>query len=201
MDIAVFINSGLLGDYCLGFCTPEQGAEVELLAEKNPLIKGEIDRLAQYFEEQLLEKAVTPAAAVKIAVMQSVYKQKAALDNSFVPLISKAILTPELQKWVSANNIQRPDQDFEDTYVTPLPSTEQVTNFIVAAKTGHEPEVHSDFIEYLFVIKGSCTMNVDGCESSYVSGDIITILPHLPHFAVVTSAKPMLALVQRQLCA
>ena len=201
MDIVAFIDSGLLGDYCMGFCTPEEKAEVEQLAGKYPLVKTEIERLNQYFEEQLIAKAVKPAASVKIAVMKSVYKQQAALDNSFVPLIDKAILTPELHKWVSGHNIQRPDQDFEDTYITPLPSTEQVTNFIVAAKTGHEPEVHNDFIEYLFVIKGSCTMNVNGCESSYVSGDIITILPHLPHFAVVTSAQPMLALVQRQLCA
>ncbi|MEO8768922.1 MAG: cupin domain-containing protein [Ferruginibacter sp.] len=198
MNINAFIGSGILTNYCLGFCTAEEIAEIEMLSAIHPLIKEEIETIRHGIEEQLLLNTIAPSPSVKVAVMRSVYKQQATTRHEFPPLIDETISKQELEKWVLINNIKSPTEDFENLSMTALPSTEHVINFIVAAKMGHEQEVHEDFIEYLFVIKGSCTMNFDGMKRSYSAGDLIAILPHINHSAVITSMEPMLALVQRQ---
>ncbi|MFT3911019.1 MAG: cupin domain-containing protein [Ferruginibacter sp.] len=198
MNITAFIESGIITNYCLGFCTPEEITNVETLAAKHPEIKNEIEKIHIHFEEHLLINAIPPSPSVKIAIMQTVYKQQAGVNTKYVPLIDKNITVGELEKWIIANNIRPPVEDFENLFITELPSTKEVINFIVSAKNGHEPEVHPDFIEYLFVIQGSCTMDFDGAKRSYNAGEVIAIPPNVIHSAVVTSVEPMLAIVQRQ---
>lgn len=198
MNLKAFIGSGILTNYCLGFCTAEEIAEIELLSAKHALIKEEIETIRHHYEEQLLVNTITPSPSVKAAVMRSIYKQQAAIKPEFPPLIDETILKQDLEKWVTINKIKSTSEDFENLFITELPSTEYVTNFIVAAKMGHEQEIHEDFIEHLFIINGSCTMNFDGKKRSYSAGEMVSILPHLNHSAVVTSMEPMLALVQRQ---
>ncbi|MEO6668237.1 MAG: cupin domain-containing protein [Ferruginibacter sp.] len=198
MNLKAFIKSGILTNYCLGFCTAEEVLEVEILSERYPEIKEEIETIRQQLEERLLLNTIKPSPSVKVAVMRSVYKQQATIKTQFPPLINENISKQELENWVAFNNIQSPLEEFENLFITELPSTEHVINFIVAAKQGHEQEMHEEFIEYLFVINGSCTMNFEGKERSYAVGDLISIPPNVNHRAFVTSAEPMLALVQRQ---
>jgi quercetin dioxygenase-like cupin family protein len=106
----------------------------------------------------------------------------------------------ELKEWVTHNKIEAAKAGFENRFISELSSTNKVINFIVTAKKGHEQEVHEDFIEYLYIIEGTCTMNFDGIEIAYSPGDIISILLNIKHTAVVTSEQPMLALVQQQFC-
>lgn len=199
MNTAAFIESGLITTYCLGLCTPEEIAKIEVLAAKRPAIKKEIEKIQSQFESQLLAGAIKPSATIKTTIMQSVYRQESLVKTAFVPLIEKDVSALALNKWVTANNIKAPVEDFDNLFVTELASTNEVINFIVAAKKGHDAEVHTDFMEYLYIIQGSCTMNFEGKESSYNMGDIISIGPHITHTAHVTSAQPMLALVQRQM--
>ncbi len=199
MNILAFIESGILETYCLGFCTPEEVIEIKNLSAIHPGIKQEINRLRQLFEEQLHTHAITPSPSVKTAVMQSVYKQQSLVDYRYAPLIDENCETTQLEKWITLHGIKAPVEEFENLVITELLSTDRVINFIAAAKTGHEQEVHEDFIEYLYVIEGSCTMDFNGEEKSYSRGDIIAIPPKVHHTAVVTSKKPMLALVQRQI--
>jgi quercetin dioxygenase-like cupin family protein len=42
-------------------------------------------------------------------------------------------------------------------------------------------------------------MFMNGEKKSFSKGEIIDIPVNIPHYAVITSAKPMFALVQRQL--
>ena len=196
-----FINSGIIENYCLGICSKEEKIELLQMAALHPIVRSEIEKVTQYFENLLLENAIAPKPSVKNSVLRSIYKKNALVDRTYVPLIENDSATKALGQWILDNNIHSPEAEFDDLFVIPLPSTDLVTNFVVASKKGHEPELHSDFIEYLYVIKGSCTMNFDGKEHSYNAGNIIAIPPDVIHFAVVTSLQPMLALVQRQLTA
>lgn len=198
MNPTALIESGILVNYCLGFCTPEEVLQIENFAAIHPEIQNEINSIQHTLEEQLMKNAIKPSANVKAGIMRSVYKQQAADQTGFVPLIENNNDVEELKKWVACNDIKLPTADFENLFITELASTNEVINFIVAAKKGHETEVHEDFIEYLFVISGSCTMDFEGIKKAYVAGDIISIPPKVNHTAVVTSAAPMLALVQRQ---
>jgi quercetin dioxygenase-like cupin family protein len=199
MNPKAIIRSGILTNYCLGFCTPEEIIKIEALSENYPLIKKEIDDIRHAFEEQLLKDAIEPRVSLKTSVMRSVYKHHAMEDQQYAPLIDELISIEQLRKWVDINSIKSPVENYENLFISEMPSTEQVINFIVSAKKGHDTEVHEDFIEYLYVINGSCTMDFDGEKRSYAAGEIISIQPRINHSAVVTSPEPMLALVQRQM--
>ena len=201
MDIDGYIASGILENYCLGICSDEERTTVEQYSTTYPVIRKEIENIRLSLEDYFKAKGIRPAPSVKIAVMQSIYKQIAASDPSYPPLIDGKLPATMMVKWIAAKDIPKPEAGFENLYVADLPSTNEVTNFFVHAKYGHEEEMHEDFIEYLYVIRGSCTMDFDGEKRSYREGDIISIMPHIRHSATVTSNEPMIALVQRQVCA
>ena len=201
MDIDAYISSGVLENYCLGFCSETEKAVIEKNAAAYPAVKNEIEKIRISLEEFILANKIKPSPSVKIRVMLSLYDKMARSDTEYAPLINEQMDPAILTSWVAAENITDPTGNFEDLYVTELPSTEQVTNFIVHAKTGHEPEMHDNFNEYLYVIRGSCIMDFDGVKRSYKEGEIIYIMPHINHAATVTSQQPMIALVQRQACA
>ena len=201
MDIDAYISSGALENYCLGFCSEAEKTIIEKYAETYPVIKNEIEKIRVSLEKFILSNKITPSPSVKTRVMLSLYTQMAKSDHAYTPLINEHTDPAILASWVAAKKITVPTEDFENLYITELTSTEQVTNFIVHAKAGHETEMHDNFIEYLYVIKGSCIMNFDGVKRSYKEGEIIHIMPHINHTATVTSSQPMIALVQRQACA
>ena len=188
----------MIENYCLGFCTEEEVQEVEKLAAIHPAIQSEIEKIRDYFEKQIYDEAIQPSASVKLAILEAVYKQQAADDHRYAPLININTPAAELEEWVALNKIETYGGEFENLYITALPSANKVINFIIAAKNGHDEELHEDFIEYLFVIAGGCTMDFEGKEIHYRAGEIISILPNVKHSAIITSKHPMLALVQRQ---
>ncbi len=200
MDVATYINSGIIENYCLGFCTSEEVILLESLAGKHIEIRYEIEKVRLLIEQESMIKAVTPASSVKVSLMRAIYKQEAAVQHQFPPLIDDNIAGEDLHKWV-ADHIPAPETNQDDMVVIELPSTDLVINFAAVAKSGHEEEMHTDFIEYLYIIKGSCTMKFNGIDKAYHEGEIITIHPNVRHAATVTSEQPMFVLVQRQLCA
>lgn len=201
MNVEAYIRSGILENFCLGFCSAEENRDVEEMASQYPEIKAELEKIRSSLEEYFLANEIKPAPSVKIAVMLSIYKQMAASQSEYPPFIEGALQTQAISEWLSKSSLPAPKADFENLFFIELPSTEQVANFIVYAKNGHKEEVHTDLIEYLYVIQGSCVMDFDGRKRSYSAGEIISIMPHVRHHAVVTSDEPMIALVQRQACA
>jgi quercetin dioxygenase-like cupin family protein len=153
------------------------------------------------FEEYLLSNTIAPSPTVKFAVMESVYKQQAEKDKTYFPLLNEHTEKAEIRSWLENNAVPGPDTAFDNLFFLPLPSTPFVTNIMVWAKEGHEKEMHTEYKEYLYLIKGSCTMYYENNAKSYSEGDIITIPTHVDHYAVVTSDFPMIAIVQRQACA
>ncbi len=199
MTAPEFIASGILESYCLGFTSPPENELVEKMAGKFPLVQQEIDKIRQSFSVFLLENTLQPSHAVKTNVMHTIYSQQAEAHNEFVPLMHKPVEFNRYYQAVEANFLQHPAEDFENLFVKELPSTNEVINFAVWAKKGHEEECHHDRNEYLAVLSGSCAMFMDGHQRSYAEGEIITIPAGVSHYAVITSASPMFALVQRQL--
>ena len=94
-----------------------------------------------------------------------------------------------------------PCSDHDNLSVHELPSTNAVTNFMVWAKKGLDPEEHSACNEFVVILEGHCDMYFNGEKKHYGAGDIIRIPPFMPHYAVITSATPMVAIVQRQMIA
>src|SRR6186713_3295544 len=122
MNPKAIIRSGILTNYCLGFCTPDEIIKIDTLAAKYPVIQKEIDNIRHAFEERLLKDAIEPPVSVKISIMRSVYKQHAMEEHQFAPLIDEYISILDLKKWVDINGIKPPDEDYENLFITEMPS-------------------------------------------------------------------------------
>ncbi len=79
-----------------------------------------------------------------------------------------------------------------------LPSTPEISNYVIWFSGTSEAETHHDVQEFIVILKGSCNMYVDGEMQSYTAGDIVKIPFHKSHYTEVISGEPMCAIVQRQ---
>ena len=198
MNVDAYIASGILEHYCLGFCSEEEQAVIEQYAAMYPAISKEIEKIRSSLEDHFKANEIMPSPSVKIKLMRAIYRQIAAGDATYPPLIDKEQGPADIAAWLSGMEIPRPDAAFKNLSVINLPSTVEVINFFAYAKIGQEEEVHDDLIEYLYVVRGSCIMDLNGEKVPYGKGEMISIMPKIRHLAVITSEEPMIALVQRQ---
>lgn len=201
MDVSAYIDSGILENYCMGFCTESEKKEVEQNAVKFPEIKAELEEIRAVMEEYICAQQIQPSDNLKYSLMQKVYAQHAIKDTSYLPILSKDESAVEIEKWLEHHPVEISLSPNEEMTMMELPSTPTITNFLVCAKSGHEPEMHTDFDEFFYVVRGTCTMYFDEKPKNYHEGQVVYIPPHITHYAVVTSDLPMIAIVQRQACA
>ncbi len=201
MNLKDFIASGVIETYCLGFASKEENQLVEKMAAQHPEVKQEVEEVRKSLENILKSSEIKPSGGIKTAVMTTIYTQQAVLQPIFVPLLASAPDFGRIEASVTANGLQWPTENFDNIFMQELPSTPEIINFAVWVKTGHDEEMHTDRNEFIAVLEGSCDMIMDNKRTSYAKGDIIHIPINVPHYAVITSEKPMFALVQRQLIA
>ena len=199
MTAAELISSGILDSFCLGFTSREEDATIEEMAARFPDVQQEIEKIRESLSAFVLKNKIQPSASVKTAVMHTIYAQQAGEHPEFVPLMHKPADFKRFYQSAAANQLTEVNESFDNLYVKELPSTNEVINFAVWAKNGHEEESHSDRNEYIAILEGSCDMFMNGYKSSYTKGEIISIEAGVSHYAVITSEQPMFALVQRQL--
>jgi quercetin dioxygenase-like cupin family protein len=201
MDISAYIASGILESYCLGQVTEQQRAEVEQYADEFPEIRTELKQIGDSLEFYSRQNSKAPDASVKIKLLLKIYEQESGAGKKYPPLIKEKTVAADFTNWLLDIAIEEPAAGFDNLAIFALPSTETVTNFIVWAKQGHEEEMHTEYNEFIVILKGHCDMYFNGVKKHYNTGDIIVIPPGIPHMAFVTSGEPMLAVVQRQVLA
>ena len=201
MDIKTYISSGIVEQYCLGMLSDTERTVVEGYAAEFPSIKDEIDRITDAMESYALANPIQPTSSVKARVLLAAYQTEAGAGKAFPPLIIDNSVTDDFRQWLDGVNIPPPGESFDNLSFYDLPSTEAVTNFMIWAKEGHDEEEHNEFREFIVILEGHCDMYMNGEKKHYKTGEIIRIPPFVPHYAVVTSDLPMVAIVQRQLIA
>ena len=201
MDTAAYISSGVIELYCLGLLSPSEALLVEEFGNQYPLIRLEITRINETLETYAGDNGVEPLSGTKIKLLLKIYEQESGTGKKYPPLINANTGADAFKKWISEKEIPSPGNEFENLSFHDLPSTDAVTNFMVWAKVGHDEEEHSEYNEYIVILDGHCDMYFNGEKKHYEAGQIITIPPYVPHHAVITSQRPMIALVQRQLIA
>ena len=201
MNVKEYIASGIIESYCLGFTSPQENEVVKQMAANYPAVQEEIEKVRNSMHTILKETAIKPRPSVKTAVMNTIYTQQSLINPEYVPLLHEPINFERIYNSAKANQLKEPVEIFENLYAQDLPSTQEIINFAVWVKQGHEEEMHTDRMEYIAILEGSCEMIMGGEKKMYQQGEIITIPINVPHYAVITSAKPMFALVQRQLVA
>ncbi len=201
MDIAAYIHSGILETYCLGLASPQEEREVAAYAKLYPAIQNEIDVINSLLEEYAMANRVEPPAGNRTKLLLALYQQLSGSGKVYPPLVKEHTTANDFSKWMADKDIPSPGEDYDNLWVHELPSTGTVMNAMVWAKKGFDLEEHSTCNEFVAILEGHCDMYFDGEKKHYEAGEIIRIPPMMPHYAVITSAKPMIAIVQRQLIA
>jgi quercetin dioxygenase-like cupin family protein len=199
MTATELITSGILESYCLGFTNREENDSIREMAEQYSDVKQEIAKIKKSLSAYLVNREIQPSASVKTGVMHTIYAQQAVVKREFVPLMHRNADFTGYYEAAAANQLVQVSEPFGDIYVKELPSTNEIINFAVWVKNGHEEEAHPDRNEYIAILEGSCDMFMNGIKKSYSKGEIICIEAGVLHHAVITSSEPMFALVQRQL--
>lgn len=166
-----------------------------------PEVKKELDTISRSLESYAIDNPVAPSGSIKNKLLLKIYETDCGPGKQYPPIVKENDNISEFREWLQAVKIPLPQEPFDNLFVHDLPSTEAVTNFIVWAKKGHEEEEHNDFDEFIVILEGHCDMFMNGEKKHYKEGEIIRIPPFTSHYAVITSDKPMMALVQRKLTA
>ena len=171
--------------------------DVEEMAKTYPEINAELKGISDSLEFYAAEKGMAPHAAVKTKLLLKVYEQHCGAVKIYPPLVKENTTTDDFKNWLKEITITEPAGPYDNMASFDLPSTAAVTNFMVWVKKGHDEEMHTEYNEFIFILKGHCDMYFSGVSRHYHTGDIIVIPPFIPHTAVITSTEPMVALVQR----
>lgn len=198
VDIRALIASGILEQYCLGFASNSERALVESCVLQYPEIKKELENISRSLESYIINNPIEPPPSLKGKVLLSIYELDCGPGKKYPPVVKEDDNTGEFKEWLKEIEIPSPPEPFDNLFMYDLPSTDAVTNFMVWAKKGHDQEDHNDFIEYIVILEGHCDMFMNGEKKHYTAGQIIRIPPFTPHYAVITSDDPMVAIVQRK---
>lgn len=78
MDIASYIQSGVIESYVLGLATPDEVAELEALKLTSPAIEQAIESFSLLLEETALKSAIEPPSHIKAKVMEAIFNTSAS---------------------------------------------------------------------------------------------------------------------------
>ena len=170
-------------------------------AKLYPAIQLEIDAINSSLEEYAMTNLVEPAAGNKTKLLLALYQQVSGTGKFYPPLIRENTSENDFSKWIADKDIPSPVSDYDNLWVHELHSTVTVMNAMVWARRGFDSAEHSTYNEFVVILEGHCDMYFNGEKKHYAAGEIIRIPPFVPHYAVITSITPMIAIVQRQLIA
>ena len=190
MELEQLINSGILEIYCMGAASEEEKAMVESLAASHEQVRDEIDSINEALVAYATASEKSTKRGLKEKILDAIFSQQ------LPPLLTERQSIEWWINYLDALKINVPS-DYR-IFLFDLPSDEKKISYAAWAKKGERvEESHSDEDEYLFMIKGSCTVTLDGETTKYHPGDLIYIPKGKTHLAIVISDEPMLVIGQR----
>jgi quercetin dioxygenase-like cupin family protein len=198
MEIKEFVASGIIEMYCLGIATDEEKNQVEKLAQESTEVRDEITAVSDALTSYAIASSESPAAFLKNKIMETIANSEKNKEKiQFPPRISLSSTAEEWLQYLSDNKISSPAQ-YDSIHLMDLPGNEKQVTYIAWAKKGAVvEESHDDEDEYLLMLKGYCSIVIDGKTGYYKAGDIVFIPKKSVHRAEILSDEPMLVIGQR----
>ncbi len=194
--LKTFIDSGIIEIYCMGIATPEEKQEVENMALKFPEVLQEITSIQAALTTYALESNPVPFAAIKQKIFTMIEHERQAAPG-FPARLSANSSIEEWLDYIRVNNIDEPT-DYEQFHLVNLPGNDVQSTYLVwAKKNATLEESHAEEDEYLFMIRGFCSITINGVAGFYQKGETAYIPKGAAHLAVALSHEPMLAVGQR----
>jgi mannose-6-phosphate isomerase-like protein (cupin superfamily) len=192
-----YMNSGMLELFVMGMLTKEESIEVETMAALHPEIRDEIAVIEDAQEEMAKLAALHPPSRVKTKLLnaiEEVESQTKLAGNP--PFLSRHSKVEDFNPWVKNPDNVAP-KEYEDPFFIPLVMTAEETIALVWIRENIPSEVHTDVIEKLFILEGSCDVEFGGQVYSLKAGDFLRIPLHVAHKVTITSKIPCKLIVER----
>lgn len=200
MNIADYIDSGIIEEYCLGLLEPEAAAAVEDLSRQHPDIDLEIrktlETLARY------STVAVPRPHVKKELFQLIdqLEEEETIDLQHPPMIHRH---SDASAWNKAVAHLIPNVDEGDTryyFLQDRPDFQLCVAWLdnQLVEDGHDPE---EFEESFLILEGTCECNIGGEIFHLQAGDYLPIPRFTQHTIRNTSTHPQTfvkAMVQRR---
>ena len=198
MDIKDFIESGIIEIYCMGSATEEEVRLVEKLSKENKEVRDELISVQHALEGYTKILGKSPNPDIKNRIMDKLEEASSTRNSLEFPFILSGNSTvEEWMKYIADNSIS-PPADFENIYVEDLPGNDKLVTYIAWAREHSSlEETHEDQDEYLFMLKGKCSITLNGKIEYYKKGDLIYIPRKTIHRAVALSGETMIVVGQR----
>ncbi len=184
MNADELISSGLIEMYCLGLASKDETILVEKFASQHQHVRDEIVAVKEALQKYLAASEKSPNVRLRNKILDAV-KQP---DEVFLP--PRLTLQSTSEEWITylkKNNIHPPD-NFEPVHFLDLPGNDkQVTYVVWATKGVYLEESHDNEDEYLLMLRGKCSITLEGKMSMYSSGDVIFIPKNHLHRAEAMS--------------
>jgi quercetin dioxygenase-like cupin family protein len=196
MNLREFIESGIIEMYCMGIASEEETVLVEKMAAAHEEVRKEIMEVNDALEKYSSASEKSPAHILRNKILSGIIHAEEIKEFSFPPPIFNSSIY-DWQNYIRENNITGP-AEYESIHALDLPGNSTQTTYIVWAKKGAVvEESHDDEDEYLFMLKGYCSVTIDGKIGYYREGDLVYIPRNAVHRAEALSDEPMIVIGQR----
>lgn len=148
--------------------------------------------------------AIHPSAGLKEKIMDKIksmeiaQKHRLSLDLDKLPVLDES---SNWMDWDEAVKDIHPPEQYDGIHLHPLEATPQRELFVAWVKGYVDEEVHSDLIESLILLEGTCECQITSTNGikrimRLVAGDYIQINPGEAHDVIITSLKPVKVILQ-----
>ena len=198
MKVKDLLTSGIIEIYCLGRASEVEKALVEKYASENKEVRDEIISVSEALNQYAMAHSITPPLSIKNKILTTLLNsEKTEIKYSFPPVLTLSSTVSEWIKYISDNKIS-PPADFGPVHLLDLPGNEKQATYIAWAKKGSVvEETHDDEDEYLLMLKGSCSVTINGKIEYYKEGDVVFVPGKSLHRAEVLSDETMILVGQR----
>lgn len=198
-QISELIKSGKLESYILGFASPEEIVEVELMAKLHPEVKKELNTIETDLEHYAFDNAISPNPTIKPFVLASIdYSDRLSNGENptSIPVLNADSKISDYEQWLNREEMTLPD-DFQNIYAKIIGYTPQMVSAIAWLKDVTLQEVHEHELEKFLIVEGSCEMSFLDKHYSLKAGDYLEIPLKAQHTLTITPGVICKVILQR----
>ena len=194
MQIKEFIESGIIEMYCMELVSDEEKTLVEKMAAEHKEVRNEIAAVNAALKLYSIASEKSPSASLKDKILDAILNPA---PIALPPRLSMNTAFEEWDKYIKENKIKTP-AEYDEVFLLDLPGDHKQSTYIAWAKNGAVvEESHDAEDEFLFMLRGSCSVTINGVIGYYNAGDVVFIPKNAVHRAEVTSEEPMILMGQR----
>ncbi len=191
------LDEGTLALYVLHMLDRREEQRIEAASANDPVLRARIEEAQETLVSLALQQAQPPPVDLKRAILAAVEMDiQNDRKNERFPLLHDDIRLVDMVPLLDREDLVLP-ADAEDSHMIEVERTSDRETVLVWLRTVHPEEIHTDFVERILVLEGTCDIHLGNEVISMIPGEVITIPLHVPHSVRVTSAAWCKALVQR----